>query len=470
MRCPRCDANAQEGSTRCSFCGQDLRVLLRIRRVSNTYYNLGLEKAKVRDLSGAIDVLKKSLEFDKTNTQARNLLGLVYYEIGETVSALCQWVLSKYFQPDDNEADYYLVVVRKNQSSLDVINHSINKYNSALAAAKSGSVDLAIIQLKRVASINPHFVRALQLLALLYIETEEYSKAAKVLNRARKIDFNNTTTLRFMQIVGAKAGNSVKEELSEKNISKSDRIDKSRESLKNVTPVGTYREEKRSLMPIIYVIIGLIVGIAICFFLIRPTLLKNGKESGSQISETSEQLNVTGKKLDTATDENAKLKKQVDDLQKQIKSGDTQAQTSAALYEKLLTGLKYYMSGDKVQAALSVGGIKKSDYLNPDAKELYEKIYKISDAEIKKMVQQGRTQINTSFDLAISTFKKVLSVAPDNQEAMVNLARCYQRTKKLKKAKTWYEKALKIGETTEAGKAAKQYLAEVDKALGTKVN
>ena len=38
-----------------------------MKRVSNTYYNIGLEKAHVRDLSGAIVILKKSLQFDKKN-------------------------------------------------------------------------------------------------------------------------------------------------------------------------------------------------------------------------------------------------------------------------------------------------------------------------------------------------------------------------------------------------------------------
>ena len=60
MRCPRCDANVSDTATLCTFCGQNLSVIHYIRRVSNTYYNLGLEKAKVRDLSGAIVVLKKS--------------------------------------------------------------------------------------------------------------------------------------------------------------------------------------------------------------------------------------------------------------------------------------------------------------------------------------------------------------------------------------------------------------------------
>ena len=45
------------------------------RQIANSYYNLGLEKAKVRDLSGAAQCLKKSLHFSKYQTDARNLFG-----------------------------------------------------------------------------------------------------------------------------------------------------------------------------------------------------------------------------------------------------------------------------------------------------------------------------------------------------------------------------------------------------------
>ena len=37
----------------------------RNRQIANSFYNLGLEKANIRDLSGAVESLKKSLHFDK---------------------------------------------------------------------------------------------------------------------------------------------------------------------------------------------------------------------------------------------------------------------------------------------------------------------------------------------------------------------------------------------------------------------
>ena len=43
------------------------------------WYNDGLRKAKIRDLTGAENSLKKSIQFDKYNKDAMNLLGIFYY-------------------------------------------------------------------------------------------------------------------------------------------------------------------------------------------------------------------------------------------------------------------------------------------------------------------------------------------------------------------------------------------------------
>lgn len=461
MRCPRCDANVKETATLCSFCGQDLSVIHYVKRVSNAYYNMGLEKAQVRDLSGAIVVLKKSLQFNKKNANARNLLGLVYYEMGETVAALSEWVLSKYLQPQDNEADYYINLIQKNQTALDATNQTIKKYNSALAAAKAGNEDLAIIQLKKVVSLNPHFVRAQQLLALLYIHDGDYQKAAKCLNRARRIDFNNTTTLRYMQEVGEKVGNGVsktRENAAGKKSSKKD-------SLANVTPVGTYKEEKKSLMPVIYVIIGAIVGIAVSFILIRPTLQRSG-DSGSQISDTNDQLAVQSSQISSLQKEKEALETEKKALEKQITDADSEAQKRSGSYEKLLKGLKYYLANDKIQAAVEVADCQKSDFATKEAQDLYTKVGAVTESQISQLVAQGKSAMRESYNSAISIFKNVLKLDENNQDAMYYMAYCYQKKNDNKKAKKWYEKAIEVNDTTSLATEAENHLSEVKQALG----
>ena len=89
----------------CTSCGAPVGRYKKIIYMSNRYYNRGLEKAQIRDLTGAVEDLKQSLVLYKRNTQARNLLGLVYFEMGETVSAMAEWVLSNHFQGGKNLAN-----------------------------------------------------------------------------------------------------------------------------------------------------------------------------------------------------------------------------------------------------------------------------------------------------------------------------------------------------------------------------
>ena len=140
---------------------------MRSRQISNAYYNMGLEKAKERDLTGAADALKKSLRFNKYQTNARNLLGLVYHEIGEVGAALAQWIISLNFQQEDNLAEEYLKVLQDAPGYLDMADQAAKKYNQSLQYACSDNEDLAVLLLMRMVEEMPNFVKEQQLLDLL---------------------------------------------------------------------------------------------------------------------------------------------------------------------------------------------------------------------------------------------------------------------------------------------------------------
>lgn len=153
MRCYRCNSVLSDADI-CESCGTDVVIYKKIVKMSNTYYNMGLAKAKVRDLSGAADLLRRSVRIDKNNINARNLLGLVYFEMGECVEALSEWVISKNLKPEKNIADEYIRDVQSNQNRLSTMNQTIKKFNKALGYAWEGNDDLAIIQLKRYLALT----------------------------------------------------------------------------------------------------------------------------------------------------------------------------------------------------------------------------------------------------------------------------------------------------------------------------
>ena len=58
MNCMNCKSVVDVGMEICPNCGFNLRVQRKCFSLSNMYYNLGLDKAEIRDLSGAIDMLR----------------------------------------------------------------------------------------------------------------------------------------------------------------------------------------------------------------------------------------------------------------------------------------------------------------------------------------------------------------------------------------------------------------------------
>ncbi len=260
MKCYRCHGTLDTARNTCTKCGTDIRFFKKIVYMSNRYYNEGLVKAQARDLSGAREALKTSLNLYKENVQARNLLGLVDYAMGESAEALKEWVISKNHQPANNIADRYINNLRRNMRDLDSEDHGIRKYNQALNYARNGARDLATIQLKKVVSVHPNMVKAYELLALLYIEDGKFDQARRILNRCLEVDRGNSSAIRYLR------------ELNEMNTAGGSRSigvvgDDDREQV--IVPVR-FRDFGSYLANSMYILLGAVIGFLIAWFVIVP--------------------------------------------------------------------------------------------------------------------------------------------------------------------------------------------------------
>ena len=285
MYCYHCGCLLSEHDF-CTACGADVSLYKRIMHVSNMYYNDGLEKAGVRDLTGAITSLRQSLKFNKNNIDARNLLGLVYFESGEVVAALSEWVISKNLRPEKNIADDYIDKLQSNSARLDSINQTIKKYNQALTYCGQDSKDLAVIQLKKVLSLNPRFIRAHQLLALLYMDSEQWDRAERELRKCTDIDRNNTQTLRYLKEVELML-------VPDENVKQSGGRRKKEETVRYVSdnemiiqPLNVKEPKNNGVSTLVNLGIGLAIGLAATYFLMVPAARTNAKtEAQKTITE-----------------------------------------------------------------------------------------------------------------------------------------------------------------------------------------
>ncbi|MCL2620984.1 MAG: tetratricopeptide repeat protein [Defluviitaleaceae bacterium] len=175
----------------------DIKLQKMAQGISNRQYNIGLKMAQEGDLSGAIQTLLSSLQTNKKNTYARNLLGLCHYARGGVGEALREWTLSCHYQSEGNLAKSYLEDMGSDLPALEQCNEALKGYNEALAFFRDGNEDLAVIRLKRAVEILPRFVDAMNLLALHHLKTDDKTKAAAMAERVLAIDKGNETAKQY---------------------------------------------------------------------------------------------------------------------------------------------------------------------------------------------------------------------------------------------------------------------------------
>lgn len=421
---------------------------------SNYWYNDGLAKAKIHDLSGATISLRKSLQYNRENVAARNLLGLVCYAKGEIAEALVEWIISKNFKNHENIADYYIKKVQESAGELDTINNAIKKYNQCLNYCLQDGEDLALIQLKKVVSAHPTFLKALQLLALLYLQTEQYAKAKQILKRAHRIDTTNETTLRYLH------------ELS--RISK--KIAKAKEendqtvtyNLGNETIIQPAAEVKDNgaMATIINILIGIVVGAAVVWFLIVPSTnqMKTNKLN-KEIVKYSDQ--ISGKNAEISA-----LKKEIEgykDTNKKTEEAQATAEATKTSYEALLSVYEHSKSSgySKESLAKELKAVKK-DALGDTAVAVYDKIYDeyVSPLCAKKYRLALRNYEVKNYATSVTALEFVTSIDEkyEGGKALLNLAKSYEKAGKTEQAKTTYKRVSELYPNTELASQAQQAL------------
>ncbi|MBQ1312457.1 MAG: hypothetical protein IIY55_11470 [Blautia sp.] len=359
MNCMNCGARLGERDQEyCPNCGFHVMVQRKICYLSDYHYNQGLEKATIRDLSGAINCLKQSLAYNKNNIQARNLLGLVYFETGEVVAALSEWVISKNLKPKNNLASDYIARLQANTNKLEAINETIRKYNHALELCREGHGDMAAIQLRRVLAQNSKLIKGYHLLALLMIRNREWNKARKILRKAARIDKTNTTTLRFLKEVDEQTGVQTRLDFGEKKFFhrffRKDREEDVLETETAVHPV-TYKGHSR-IVVLLALLIGITGGAAGYSVLMMPAIRQGiYRQANAQIVRYSESLASQGVELTRAQGEAEESGTTAMQTERQYQA----AVKTAESYHRLLISYLDYMQSDLDSAALEIQNVYK---------------------------------------------------------------------------------------------------------------
>lgn len=397
--------------------------LQKIQYTANGYYNRGLELAKARDLSGASDYLKRALHFNKYHTDARNLLGLIFYEMGETSDALVQWVISINLQPEKNRADYYLDQVQRKQGRLEQESQIIKKYNQALFHAQNDSDDLAILMLKKIVEERPNYVKAHLLLAVLYMQHEDFPKAGKSLYQVLQIDKNNYKAVRYMEYVKSRTGKADVEKRKMRNAFSHREMQDD-----DVILPPTYKENT-GWQTIINIAIGLILGIVFVLFMIMPA------RERSLNFEHNQELRSYADKLNLSNQESDKLRKQAEQYEAEVEKAEEnlnralgESDEVLVQYQTLIHILQAYRKENMETAVKLYIDMDTSKITDENLQDILTEIgadMRTNAPEILEKLAERSTEAG-DVDMALRYYDEYMKFNEKNPQVIFNMAKLYK--------------------------------------------
>ena len=468
MICPYCGNSVALNRRICEFCGFNTEPARRLVERSNVLYNRGLKMAKVRNLSAAIPLLERSLELNKHNSDARNLLGLIYYETGDIVEALSSWLISRHLDPEDNEADYFLEKVQRDTAELDSMNLAIRKYNSALKEARQHNFDLAIIQLKKAISINKKFLKAYQLLTLIYLEDHEHSKAYRLINSGLAIDIGNSALLRYRQELTGDSTVPVKDEYS---------VEADEAKDKPIAAKFSYKEEKPSIFPFVNLILGVVIGIICSQWLVIPTVKKNMKEEyentridySAELAAKSSTINQLQKTITTQEKKIAELENNTGVSQGGIKNVSNESYTAffEAWEEYRNLKEKEYSDDELVALAYKLWKINGDDlaegYASDMLKSMRDDVYPVA---AKKVYSRAKDLFEREmYEEAILWLSAAADMDTSNENPLYFIGRSYQALGNYEEAINYYKKTLEVAPNTSLKELVEERMDACEKEL-----
>lgn len=461
--CYNCGTALSEKSY-CTSCGVPVKKYKKIIYMSNKFYNRGLEKAQIRDLTGAVEDLRQSLMCYKRNTQARNLLGLVYFEMGETINAMAEWVISQHFQSERNMALDYIETLKSNPTLLDSLNSTIKKYNSALNLCKQGSLDMAKITLKKVVSNNPKLINAHLLLALILMKEEDYQSAKKELILVRRLDKGNITAALYIRMADENLNT------DSKKSKKKDENAITFQSGNDIIIQPKARKENTFLTMFINVAVGLVIGLLVGWFVLGPIRVNIQRaDENKELADAYEEINLKNTTIDTLNNRIDSITNQYESIQDQLNAYEG---TNGAFegYKYLLLAVSEYSKGDSMDKNQIAQYLDKIDENSSEKlkEEEFISVYNMLKGAIGESVansyyENGYNAFRQEdYVTALENFKKAVEYDKENVNALYYLACTYMANKDNENAKIYFNKVIDLAPGTELSTKASNYINEID--------
>lgn len=405
--CPYCGKKVYE-SELCTFCNNDLHWVKRLNARGAFYYAKGYREAEMRNLSGAIVYLKKAISLNKYDVKARNLLGLIYFEMGQIGGALKEWIISSAVDKEDEMAVEYIQFVQKSPKLLVNYKEANHLYNLAIDYLRQGSSDMAIIRLKKATGLSPSFVEAKVLLGLCYMQDKQFYKSKEQIVAALQIDQGHEKALRYFRALDDKDTNTAwpyEIGLNEKEI-----------AYQLVNPIKVIDRSKTLIKYAMYFVVGAMCVLIIEKSLIIPTQVRN-YEKRIQMLESNEE--VLNEQVDA-------LKKEANVAINSLKENEEKLSREKNEYEKMVQKATQKEKLEECEALKEQGAYVEvaailynivPDALEEDAAKIYEDLKETTyERAANILCNEGYNHLNNEeFSEAKTKLETVLLYTPSDE-------------------------------------------------------
>ena len=315
-------------------------------------------------------------------------------------------------------------------------------------------------------SLNPKHVQGRQLLALLYLNAEQWDDARKELERCIRIDVNNTTTLRYL-----KEANTVLE------------IDEAMApptKKKSITDTVTYHRGNETIIQplngkdtkmsstIINILIGIAVGIAVACLLILPARISAAAEANdAKLKEIGEELDQKNSTINSLEQEKNGLTARVEKLENELATYTGEGGTISAM-DNLLNATVAYMGNPEAESEVAAYLDQIDAGFLDQSTEAFKNLYNLLLSRVGAGVgttyyEEGmHAYQNEMYDEAITQLTKAYAYDSTNYDALFNLANAYRKAGDKVNAISCYQTLVDSFPDTDLATRAQSYLNELD--------
>ncbi len=354
----------------------------------------------------------------------------------------------------------------QNNKVSEKIVDSIKAYNKAIEYLRTGSEDIAMIELKRVVAINPDFYEAVNLLGLCYAYTNQLDKAEEILGKVVKTENNVLKASEYLNyITSGESGSPRKASRNSRVLTKRQKsedapADTAKKQLVEEEVRAEYvlfkklgEQLKKPAFSIAFNLFGVVcLAAALIFFMLSISKPKENDIKDEPISNT-----VVNDDLSKSLAQNKELQKQLEAAKnelKQYKLSDEIAQASSLYAQK-----KYEEAAEKINSI-------PVNELNENQKQRYDSVK--NDVFLKAastLATQGNTLFNSKkYTEAIAAFEKVFQLGDKwsfGDKALYNLAKSYVEVGDNQKGAATFEKLIEQYPKSAYTKYAKSRLKSI---------